>query len=105
MTTLKTSEQGYNNMPPRKEVYALLQKHFVQGALSLFRYTDARESFWQNNEDTLVISLDVEEAMHFGAAVVAKLMKGLTEFQTESRCDECQIKQRGGKLTVRFWWD
>lgn len=105
MTSLKTSEEGYNDMPPRKELYALLQKHFVQGALSLYRFTDAREQFWQNNEDTLVINVDVEDAMRYGATTVSKLMKGLSDFREESRCDECQIRQRGGKLTIRFWWD
>lgn len=105
-STLKLTPEGFNECPPKENIENLLIHYLGQRGVSQYEVVDLEEkNYWQNSEDTLVISIDDEETWRFGAERSMRFATNLACFVKESKCDEFNVEKKGRATIIRFWWD
>jgi hypothetical protein len=100
-STFKLAEDGFNNMPPAKDIDEMLTKLGIAFTI----VDDTELKYWRNEEDTLVIQIEDIETNRFGASESMKFAIALTNFVRASQCDEFHTQKNGQKTIMRFWWD
>lgn len=103
---VKLAPEGFNNLPPKENIENLLMHYLGQKHVSEYEVVDIEDkNYWQNAEDTLVISIDDEETWRFGAQRSMQFATNLACFVKETQCDEFNVEKKGRATIIRFWWD
>jgi len=88
--------ETFNNCPGRDEIIGYLETQFNKGSIEV---TDSTQTFWQNNDDTLVFKvsgkLTLPETQNL---YLMPWRKDADEFDTYTADED-------GTQFVRIWWD
>jgi len=93
---IKLDRYGFNSMPERKEIEALLKEMD-----DCYEVVDTDKEYWSNTYDTLVIVISEDKLKD----KTMKKMIALANFVRETRVDEFFTTKHGKKTIIRLWWD
>ncbi len=101
-STIKLADIGFNEMPGRAVVEALLEK--IPYGVEAVDFGEP-EHYWHNAEDTLVVAIDGEELYRFGGKTIAEALMAVMELTHRTGADEVDTARVGSKVIIRMWWD
>lgn len=93
---IKLDRYGFNSMPERKEIEALLKEMD-----DCYEVVDTDKDYWSNKYDTLVIAISEDKLKD----KTMKKMIAFANFISKSRPDEFDTIKQGEKTIIRIWWD